>query len=205
MRALAATALAVVLGLGPAAPAVALDRPVASPSPSTALDGTRLTFERLEGSGGVLTSPEGRVEDLQLSARDVVVAGSTLTMGTATVDGVVPFSVVADQIGPGTTVTAIGQGQARVTRSVEVLGRRLGISATGRVGVEDGAIVVDPVSVETGGPQWLEGFIARTAGRFVALRHEVEGLPEGLELERASVGDDGIRVHLTGEDVVLRQ
>ena len=204
MRALAVAALAAVVGLGAAAPGASPDPPT-TPRASVSSDGTRLTFERLEGSGGVLTSPQGRVEDLELSARDVVVAGSTMTMGTATVDGVVPFTLVADEIGPGTTVTAIGQGQARVTRTVEVLGRRLGISATGRVDVEDGAVVVDPVSVETGGPQWLEGFIARTAGRFVALRHDVEGLPEGLELQRASVADDGIRVQLTGEDVVLRQ
>ena len=203
MRALAVAGLAAVVGLGPVAGASA-DQP-ATPPVSAAPDGTRLTFERLEGTGGVLTSPQGRVEDLELSARDVVVAGSTMTMGTATVDGVVPFTLVADEIGPGTTVTAIGQGQARVTRTVEVLGRRLGISATGRVDVEDGAVVVDPVSVETGGPQWLEGFIARTAGRFVALRHDVESLPEGLELQRAAVADDGIRVHLTGQDVVLRQ
>lgn len=194
MRAGAAAAVAAAIVVAPALPA-------AAQTPG----GARLTFERLEGSGGVLTTPQGRVEDLELTGRDVVVAGSTMTMGTATVDGVVPFGVVAKQIGPGTTVSAIGEGQARVTRSVEVLGRRLGISATGRVDVVDGAIVVEPVSVETGGPRWLEGFVARTAGRFVSLRHDVEGLPEGLEMERASVVDQGIRVHLTGEDVVLRQ
>ena len=203
MRAVAVAVAATVIAVAPAAPATALDRPV--PASTSQSDDTRLTFERLEASDGVLTTPQGRVEDLELSAQDVVVASSTMTMGTATVDGVVPFRVVAEQIGPGATVTAIGDGEARVTRSVEVLGRRLGISATGRVDVGAGAIVVEPVSVETGGPEWLEGLLARTAGRFVALRHDVQGLPEGLELERASVVDEGIRVHLTGEDVVLRQ
>lgn len=204
MRALAVTALAVAIGLAPVTAGAGTDAP-GRPAESGTPDATRLTFGRLEGTNGVLTSPEGRVEELSLSARDVVVAGSTMTMASATVDGVVPFSVVAEQIGPGTTVSATGDGRARVTRSVEVLGRRLGISATGRVDVVDGAVVVEPMSVETGGPQWLEGLIARTAGRFVALRHDVEGLPEGLELQRAAVADQGIRVHLTGEDVVLRQ
>jgi hypothetical protein len=212
MRRALVSVVAVVLGLVPApaaTAAVGLDPVPVGAVAATGTDradpeGTRLTFERLEGSGGVLTSPEGRVEDLRLSARDVVVEGSTMTMGSATVDGVVPFDLVAEEIGPDARVSATGDGRARLVRSIEVLGRRIPVSATGRVDAVDGAVVVEPVSIEIGGPQWFEGLLARTAGRLLSLRHEVEGLPEGLQLERASVADDGIRVHLSGEDVVLR-
>lgn len=197
MRAAAVAAVVAVIGLAPAAVALGT-------TTDHGADGTRLTFQRLEGSGGVLTNPQGRVEDVRLSARDVVVEGSTMTMGSARVDGVVPFEVVSAEIGPDTAVSSAGDGRARLVRTVQVLGRRIDISATGRVDVIDGAVVVEPVSIDTGGPQWFEGLLARAAGRFVSLRHEVEGLPEGLRLDRASVVDDGIRVHLSGEDVVLR-
>lgn len=172
-------------------------------TPPPALDppGDQLALGRLEGVDGFFISPEAQLENVRLSAQDVVIAGSQVTMGSVAVDGIVPFSAVAEQVGPGTRVEAAGDGLARVRRTVEVLGRDVDVSATGRVRAEDGQVVVVPQRVEVGGPPWVEDFLGGAVRNLVTIREDVEGLPEGLTLQNVEVVDRGFQVHLTGRDV----
>lgn len=210
VAALAAAAL-VALGIrttgGPLAddappPAAEPAEPTATAAPAPVGE-EQLSFDRLDGSGGTLVSADAQLEDVRLTARDVSIHGSGLTMGEVTVDGVVPFDVVAAQIGPGVHVEAAGDGRARITRSAEVLGQQVPLSATGRVQAVGGNVVVEPTTVEVGGPQWLEELLGRTARSLVTISHPVEGLPEGLRLDDVDVGDTGFQVHLSGRDVTF--
>jgi stage V sporulation protein SpoVS len=90
-----------------------------------------------------------------------------------------------------------------VVRTVEVLGRELRVVATGTVEARDGRIVVEPRSIDIGGPELVSGAIAAVVRQFVTIEQQVEGLPAGLVLQDVSVQADGFRAHLTGNDVAL--
>ena len=114
-----------------------------------------------------------------------------------------PFDVVARQIGPGTTVAAAGDGQASVRRTVEVLGRELDVVATGTVEVVGGRLVVNPRSIDVGGPAFVADAVAAVARELVVIEQDVEGLPAGLLLRQVTVTDAGFRARLDGEDVEI--
>ena len=132
------------------------------------------------------------------SGPDGVVAGSLV------VDATVPFEVIAEQLGgDGTTVRPAGRSQATVERTVELAGRQLRVEATGTVTVRDGRLVVEPRSIDIGGPDVLGEGLAGLARGLVTIEHSFETLPPGLVLEEVTVQDDGFRAHLVGQDVDL--
>ena len=100
-------------------------------------------------------------------------------------------------------VRAAEGGQAAVVRTVEVLGRELRVVATGTVEVEGGSLVVEPRSIDIGGPDFLSNAIGTVVRSLVTIEHEIEGLPEGLVLQDVTVQEDGFRANLTGADVRL--
>ena len=67
--------------------------------------------------------------------------------------------------------------------------------------MENGTLVVEPRSIDIGGPSFLSGAIAAVVRRLVTIEHDIEGLPEGLVLQEVTVEDDGFRARLEGEDV----
>ena len=73
----------------------------------------------------------------------------------------------------------------------------------GTVEVVAGRLVVEPTSIDIGGPAFLADLLASIVREFVTIEHEIEGLPEGLVLQSVRVQDDGFRAHLEGSDVVI--
>ena len=88
-------------------------------------------------------------------------------------------------------------------RDVEVGGRSFHVVASGSVEVVDGRLVVEPSTVDVGGPSFLAGLIGSVVRGLVTIEHEVEGLPEGLVLQEVVVQDDGFRASLSGDDVSI--
>jgi hypothetical protein len=191
--------------------------PVPSPSPSPPVGVDRSPDREPPAD---LRRDEVWLSDLALDAGTVVTAGSLLrevravgqgvvtgpdglVAARVTVDATVPFQVVADELGDDTVVRAADGGQAMVVRTVTALGRELRVTATGTVEVVAGNIVVEPRSIDLGGPGFLSGPIATVVRGLVTIEHDVEGLPEGLRLQHVTVTDGGFRVHLRGEDVEL--
>lgn len=185
------------------------------PSPSAGADQPRAAERPAD-----LREDQVWFADLALDARTVVTAGSTLRdvraagQGVVTgpdglvatqlaVDATVPFEVIAGELGDGTVVRSAADGQATVVRTVEALGRELRVTATGTVEVEAGKLVVEPRSIDVGGPDFLSDAIAAVVRRLVTIEHTIEGLPEGLVLQDVAVQDDGFRANLRGEDVKL--
>lgn len=152
---------------------------------------------------GTVVAAGSMLRDVRAVGQDVVTRPDGLVAARLAVDATVPFEVVADELGNGTVVRAAGGGQAMVVRTVEALGRELPVIATGTVEVVAGRLVVEPRSIDFGGPDFLSETIAAVVRRLVTIEHDIEGLPEGLVLQDVAVQGEGFRVNLRGEDVKL--
>lgn len=152
---------------------------------------------------GTVMTAGSTLRDVRAVGQDVVTGSDGLIAGRLTVDATVPFDVVAAELGEGTLVQAADDGQAMVIRTVEVLGRELRVVATGTVEVDAGRLVMEPRSIDFGGPDFLSDAVATVVRTFVTIEHTIEGLPEGLVLQDVAVQDDGFRANLSGEDVNL--
>lgn len=162
-------------------------------------------YSGVELSADSLVSAGSRLRDVRAVAQDVVTRPGGLVTGSVVVEATVPFGVVEDELGDGTTVRAAGGGQASVARTVEALGRELRVVATGTVEVQRGSLVVVPRSIGLGGSDVLGDAIADTVRRLVTITYDVRGLPEGFALEDVAIQDDGFRVRLRGDGIQLVQ
>lgn len=59
--------------------------------------------------------------------------------------------------------------------------------------VEGGRLIVEPRSIDIGGPDFLSDATAAVVRGLVTIEHEIEGLPEGLVLQDVTVQGDGFR------------
>jgi len=153
-------------------------------------------------SGAVVTA-DSELRDVRAAGRDVVTGPDGLVAGRVAVRATVPFHVVAAELGEGTVVRPAEDGQAEVLRILEVLGRELPVSATGTVEVQGGRLVVEPRTIDLGGPQLLSEGLAAVVRELVTITHDIEGLPDGLVLRDVEVRPAGFRARLSGEDVRL--
>ncbi|WP_240721381.1 LmeA family phospholipid-binding protein [Pseudarthrobacter sp. NamE5] len=152
---------------------------------------------------GTVVAEGSTLRDVRAVGQDVVAGPDGLLAARLTVDATVPFDVVASELGDGAVVRAADGGQATVLRTVEALGRKLPVTATGTVEVEDGRLVLEPRSIDIGGPGFLSETNAALVRSFVTIEHDIDGLPEGLVLQAVTVQDDGFRANLRGENVRL--
>lgn len=173
------------------------------PSPPADLGDDETWLGDLTLDAGTVVTAGSLLRDVQAVARDVRTGPAGLVAGDLTVDATVPFDVVEERLGEDTTVRAAGDDQATVRRTVRFAGRTLDVEATGSVEVVDGRLVVEPRSVDIGGPDVLASAIGTLVRRLVTIEQEVEGLPDGLVLRDVAVQDDGFRARLDGTDVRL--
>ena len=145
----------------------------------------------------------GRSRDVEAVAHGVRSGEEGLVADSLEVQATVPFADVATDLGGDSVVRPAEDGQAAIVRTVEVLGRDATVVATGTVEVVGGLLVVEPTSIDLGGPDLLSRTVAAVVRRFVTIEHPIEGLPENLVLQDVTVQDDGFRADLSGRDVVL--
>jgi hypothetical protein len=178
--------------------------PQAARAPSDlAEDETWLSGVVLDASTVVTT--ESVLRDVRAVGSDVRTGPGSLTAGILAVDATVPFDAVAQELGGRTTVRPAGPSEATVVRRVRRFGRDFRVVATGSVQVEDGRLVVEPTSIDVGGPDALADALADVVRRLVTIEHSIEGLPERLVLQDVVVQRDGFRATLRGEGVRLVQ
>ncbi|MFC3299981.1 DUF2993 domain-containing protein [Arthrobacter agilis] len=178
------------------------DVPAAAPPAGLGDDGVwfaslRLDAETVVASGSTL-------RDVRAVGDGVVTGPDDVVAARLTVDATVPFDVVAEEVGDGSEVRAAQDGQAAVVRTVEAFGREIRVVATGTVDVENGRLVLEPRSIDVGGPDVLSSALAAVVRGSVTFEHEIEGLPEGLVLQDVVVREDGLRATLEGTDVALQ-
>ncbi|NCD19917.1 MAG: hypothetical protein EOL89_08040 [Actinobacteria bacterium] len=184
-----------------ATPTTAVPSPGATPPPGLLPD--EVWLGDIEFESGAVVAAGTLLRDVRASGINVVSGTEGILAARLVVDATVPFDVVGDELGPDTIVGPGEGGEARVVRTVEALGRELDVVATGTVEVMAGRLVVEPTSIDVGGPAFLADLLASIVREFVTIEHEIEGLPEGLVLTSVRVQDDGFRAHLEGADVVV--
>lgn len=185
-----------------ASPPAGSGRPPAAEPPAD-LGEDEVWFEALTLDAATLVTEDSMLRDVSAVGDGVVTSPEAVVAQRVSVEATVPFDVVADEVGAGTAVGAASDGQAVVVRTVEVLGRELRVTATGTVEAEAGRLVLEPSSIDIGGPDLLSDATATVVRQLVTIEHDIEGLPEGLVLQDVDVQDDGFRAHLRGEDVQL--
>lgn len=190
---------------GPApSPTSGTERPP-SPEPPAGLRDDDVWFADLALDAGTVVTAGSVLRDVRAVGRNVVATPDGLVAERLAVDATVPFEVVAEELGERAVVRAADDGQAEVVRTVEALGREVRVVATGTVEVEAGRLVLEPRSIDIGGPDFLADTLGAVVRKLVTIEHDIEGLPEGLVLQDVSVRGDGFRASLQGDDVTLAQ
>lgn len=183
-------------------PPVGADRTPAAQPPADLRDDEVWLADLVLDAGTVVTAGS-ILREVRAVGQDVVAGPDGLVAAQLAVDATVPFEVVANKLGNGTVVRSAGGGQVMVIRTVNALGRDLPVTATGTVEVAAGRLIVEPRSIDLGGPDFLSDAIATVVRGLVTIEHDIEGLPEGLVLQDVAVQDDGFRANLRGEDIKL--
>lgn len=206
--AVAVALVAVVLaasqpGGATASPAPSATATATAGAPPRDLRAGETWLETVELDSRSVLTPDGPFRDVRATGSDVRMSEQGLRAGTLRLDATLPFDAAARQIGQGVQLYAAGAGRAGVRRTASFLGRTVVVRATGTVIADQGQLVIEPETVDLGGPGWLDAGLSAAARRLVTVRHAVQGLPQGMRLTRVSVVDGGFRAHLEGSGVVL--
>jgi hypothetical protein len=92
----------------------------------------------------------------------------------------------------------------RLTGSVEVLGRRVGASAVGRVEVAGNDIVIVAEQAEIAGVE-VPQIALDAAARLLSFKVSPSGLPLSLQITGVRTGDTALEVSAESDDAVLRR
>ncbi len=90
-----------------------------------------------------------------------------------------PFATVAEQVGDGVRLYAVSGGLAGVERTATILGRDVTIRATGTVRADRGQLLIEPETVDLGGPSFVDSAASAAARSLVTIRQDVPGVPGG--------------------------
>ena len=162
---------------------------------------------RISLSADQLGQPEGTRADVALHGVQVplsaVLAGSVQEVPVARIDGTATLSydLLSAQLGGDTALRPEGDG-LRITKTVEVLGQTLPLTATGTLTLDGNELVVD-VERASGAGVDLPDFLVERASDLLDLRYTVPALPFGLQLTDVAPADDGVDVRVAAQDTVL--
>jgi hypothetical protein len=162
---------------------------------------------RISLTADELGRPEGTRADVRLRGVHVplsdALSGSVREVPVDRLDGTatLSYALLAAQLGGDTTLAREGDG-LRVTRTVEVLGRDVPLTAVGTVSLDGQDLVVDVEDAEAAGVDVPDVLVDR-ASDLLDLRYPVE-LPFGLQLTGLRPADDGVVVTAEATGTVLR-
>jgi hypothetical protein len=169
--------------------------------------GGRYEDVRISATADQLGQPEGTRADLALHGVHVpvsaVLSGSLSEVPVDRIDGTatLSYALLAAQLGEDAELSAEGN-RLRITRTVEVVGRQLRLTAVGEVTLDGSDLVVD-VQEATGAGVEVPGFLLDRATDLLDLRYAVPALPFGLQLTSVRPGAAGVDVGLEAVDAVL--
>ena len=154
-----------------------------------------------------LGQPEGTDADVTLRGVQVplsdVLAGSVQQVPVDRVDGTatLSYALLSAQLGGVTRLEREGDG-LRITRTVELLGQQVPLTASGEVTLDGSDLVVDVQEAEGAGVD-LPGIVVDQASDLLDLRYTVPALPLDLQLTDVRPADDGVVVDVAGAGTVL--
>jgi hypothetical protein len=155
-----------------------------------------------------LGQPAGTRADVRLHGVHVplssVLSGSVKQVPVDRIDGTATLSydLLAAQLGGDTTLRREGDG-LRITKTVQVLGQTLPLTAVGTVTLHGNDLVVD-VQKASGAGVDVPGFLVDRVSDLLDIRYTIPALPFGLQLTSVQPADDGVDVTVAAKDTVLR-
>ncbi len=177
--------------------------PGARPEPPEDLTEEETWLGTVDFAGEDLVSPDGDLAVVDATGSGVRFGTGGLRAARLDIDATIPFDTVAEQVGPDTRIYAVSGGLAGVEREVTVLGRDLTVRATGAVTADGGQLVIEPETVDLGGPSFVDATLSAIARTLVTIRQDVPGVPSGMALTDVSVTGAGFGAQLTGTDVTI--
>jgi hypothetical protein len=162
---------------------------------------------RIALSADQLGQPEGTRADVALHGVRVplasVLSGAVQQVPIDRVDGTATLSydLLAAQLGGDTMLRREGDG-LRITKTVELLGQTIPLTAAGTVSLDGNDLIVD-VENATGAGVDVPRFLVDQVADLLDLRYAVPALPFGLRLTSVTPADDGVVVGLEATDTVI--
>jgi hypothetical protein len=162
---------------------------------------------RISLTADQLGQPEGTRADVALHGVHVplssVLSGSVDQVPVDRIDGTATLSyeLLSAQLGGDSTLRPEGNG-VRITKTVEVLGQTVPLTAVGAISLDGNQLVID-VEKASGAGVDLPEFVVGRVSDLLDLRYDVPALPFGLQLTEVEPADDGVHVRLEAEDAVL--
>ncbi|MQA33044.1 LmeA family phospholipid-binding protein [Modestobacter roseus] len=173
----------------------------------TQVIGGRYDEVRVQATAEELGQPAGTTADVTLHGVHLplsdVVSGSVQEVPVERVDGAATLSyeLLSQQLGGDSVLQRSGDG-LQITRTVDVLGTAVPLSATGTVTLDGRDLVVDVDDATAAGVD-LPAFVVGRAADLLDFRYTVPELPFGLVLTGVDPRDDGVRVRAEATDTVL--
>ncbi len=162
---------------------------------------------RIAFTAADLGQPEGTRADVVLRGVEVPLSdlfdGVVEQVPVDRMDGsaTLSYELLSAQLGGDTWLEREGDG-LRITRTVEVLGQVLPLTATGEVSLHGSDLVVD-VEDAAGAGVDLPDVVVQRASELLDLRYTVPPLPFGLQLTDVRPADDGIVVDVEASGTVI--
>jgi hypothetical protein len=150
-----------------------------------------------------VVSAQGDLVDVVATGSGVRFSQAGLRAESLDIDATIPFATVAEQVGQDVTVYDAGNGKTGVERQVTILGRDLTLKATGTVTADGGQLLIEPETVDLGGPSFLDSAASALARGLATIRQDVAGVPEGMSLDAVAVTPAGFDAQLSGTDVTI--
>jgi hypothetical protein len=212
---LAAIALALVVlvlslgsGASGATPSVAAPTPSATGSVAAGEQPTDLAagetwLGAVELRSQDVVSAKGDLVDVVATGSGVRFSDARLRAERLAIDATIPFETVAAQVGQDVTVYDAGNGKTGVERKVTILGRDLTLRATGTVTADGGQLLIEPETVDLGGPAFLDAAASTLARSLATIRQDVPGVPQGMSLDQVEVTPQGFDARLSGTNVTI--
>jgi hypothetical protein len=154
-----------------------------------------------------LGRPDGTRADITLRGVHVplsdALSGSVREVPVDRIDGTatLSYALLSAELGADTVLQREGD-RLRVTRTVEVLGYTVPLTAVGQVALDGQDLVVDVDGASASGVD-LPASVVDRAGNALDLRYPVV-LPLGLQLTGVRPADDGVDMTVEATDTVLR-
>ncbi len=206
--ALGLVALVLSLGSGASRAAGPPDPPAATSSPTVARQPVDLAADEtwlgaVELRSQDVVSAKGDLVDVVATGSGVRFSKAGLEAQRLDIEATIPFASVAEQVGQDVTVYDAGNGRTGVERQVSILGRDLTLQATGTVSAAGGQLLIEPETIDLGGPSFLDSAASTLARSLATIRQDVAGVPEGMSLTAVQVTPEGFDAQLNGTDVVI--
>ena len=153
-----------------------------------------------------LDQPEGTRADVVLRGVQVPLSrlfGVVERVPVERIDGTatLSYALLAEQLGEGTELAREGD-RLRITRTVDLAGEELPLSAEGTVSLDGDELVIDVQGASGAGVELPEEIVERI-DESLDLRYPVPELPYGLELVDVRPGDDGVLVRARADRTVI--